>query len=53
MAKSFYIKERHNLQTGIYYVAMGQLTKAYAKNCEKSLAGFNIMHECKTKEEYE
>ena len=53
MAKSFYIKERHNGQTGMYYVELGQLTKKDAKKHETTLAGFNIIHECKTKEEYE
>ncbi len=52
MAKSFYIKERHNGQTGVYYVGMGQLTKKDAKKREESLAGFNIIHECKTEELY-
>lgn len=53
MAKKFYLKERHNGQTGIYFVQLGQLTKKDATKHEKSLSGFNIVHSYETKEEYE
>lgn len=33
--KKFYIKERHNPQTGVYYVACGQMSKQQAKSYEK------------------
>lgn len=50
--KKFYIMERQNPQTGVYYVAMGQLSKAEAKKHEKPLYGYNIMHSFGTEEEY-
>jgi len=50
--KKFWIKERHNPQTGIYYVACGQLTKNDARKNEKSLYGENIMHPFDTEEDY-
>lgn len=53
MANKFYIKERHNPQIEVYYVAKGQLTKKDAKKEEGSLYGFNIMKFYDTKEEYE
>ena len=50
--KRFYIKERHNPQTGIYYVACGQLSKTAAKKLESSLYGYNIILSFDTEEEY-
>lgn len=43
MNKKFWIKERHNPQTGIYYVLCGQLTNKEAKKKENSLYGTNYM----------
>lgn len=43
MGKKFYIKERRNPQIGVYYVACGQLTKAKAKQAERSIYGDNFM----------
>lgn len=52
--KSYYIKERHNPQTGVYYQTQGQLTKKEVKVKEKnSIYGTNYFLEYKTKEEYE
>lgn len=50
--KSFYIKERHNPQTGMYCVAEGQLTKKDAKKKEDALYGTNIMHSYPTEKAY-
>jgi len=51
---SYWIKERHNPQLGNpYYHCYGQLSKTAAAKKEKSLYGFNIMLEFKTKEEYD
>lgn len=52
-AKRFYLKKRNNLQSGIYYVAMGPMSAARAKKAEKSLAGFNEMIPFDTEAEYE
>ena len=49
---SYWIKERHNPQLGIYYVLCGQMTVAEAKKYESSLYGSNIMWRYKTEEEY-
>lgn len=49
----YYIKERHNPQTGIYYVAYGQLSKAAAKRKESSLYGSNVMLRFDTEAEYQ
>lgn len=43
VAKLWYIKERHNPQSGIYYVAQGRLSKTEAKRREDSLYGYNYM----------
>ena len=53
MAKKFYIKERHNPQTGVYYVQEGQLTKKDAEKKENTLYGSVIMEAYDTKKEYE
>lgn len=53
MAKqAFWIKERHNPQLGVYYVACGQMSKTEAKKHEASLYGSNVMHSFATEEEY-
>lgn len=52
MKKSFWIKERHNPQSGVYYAAMGPMWKKEAKEYGKTLYGHNVMHEYKTEEEY-
>jgi len=39
----YWIKERHNPQSGIYYVPMGRMTLAEAKRHEKPLYGTNYM----------
>jgi len=48
MAKKFYIKERHNPQTGVYYVPQGQLTKkdAYHTNIIGRKTLERINHAC-------
>ena len=48
----YYIKERHNPQTGVYYVACGQLSKTAAKKKENSLYGYNTMIPFDTEQEY-
>lgn len=50
--KKFYIKERHNPQTGVYYVACGQMSKQQAKSYEKALYGANVMLPFDTESEY-
>ncbi len=52
MTKKFYIKERHNPQLGVYYTAMGQMTKKEAKAAEKSIYGTNYMLPFDTEEDY-
>ena len=50
---NYYIKERHNPQLGIYYVACGKMTKKVAKAYEdRPLYGTNYMLSFKTKKEY-
>lgn len=49
----YYIKERINPQTGIYYVPQGQLTASRAREIENgSNYGSNIMWSYDTEEEY-
>lgn len=43
-AKKFWIKERHNPQTGVYYVACGQLSATKAKDHGRAIYGENVMH---------
>lgn len=50
--KSYWIKERHNPQLGVYYVPCGQITKKEALSYIRALYGDNIMHEYKTEAEY-
>ena len=51
--KKFWIKERHNPQIGVYYVACGQLSKAEAMGKTKTLYGTNLMHSFDTSAAYE
>mgnify|MGYP001588453133 FL=1 len=52
--KYFWIKERHNPQLGVYFVAMGQITTKDARNYEtRSSYGDNYMHRFTSKEVYE
>lgn len=41
--KKWYIKERHNPQLGIYYVAAGEMSKTEARQHEKPGYGMNVM----------
>lgn len=50
--KQWWVKERHNPQTGIYHVACGQLSKTAAKKREASSYGYNIMRPFDTEEKY-
>jgi radical SAM superfamily enzyme YgiQ (UPF0313 family) len=50
--KKYYIKERHNPQLGVYYVLMGQISKAEAKRYEKPGYGDNYMLPYDTEAEY-
>lgn len=50
--KRFWIKERHNPQLGVYFVACGQMSNAEAKRTEKSLYGDNYMLGFDTEAEY-
>lgn len=49
----YWIKERYNIQTGRYYVPMGQGLTKEAKKHERTIYGLNIMLSFNTKEEYE
>jgi hypothetical protein len=48
----YYIKERNNPQLGTYYVAMGNMSKKYAKKHESPLYGNNRMIGFKDKDTY-
>lgn len=48
----WWIKERHNPQSGTYYVACGQMTKAYVRRMENTLYGENVMHSFDTEAAY-
>lgn len=50
--KSYWIKERHNPQLGVYYVPMGQMTDRDARRSEDAIYGHNFMHEFSTKNDY-
>ncbi len=52
-SQRFYVKERHNPQPGVYYVACGQMSKAAAHRAESPLYGYNIMRGFDTKEQYD
>ena len=51
--KPYWIKERHNPQLGIYYTALGQLSKTAARRHESPRYGENIMLRFDTEEEYQ
>jgi len=51
--KKFYVKERHNPQTSVYYTLCGQLSKREAEKKENPSYGINIMHGFDTQEKYE
>ncbi len=51
--KYYWIKERHNPQLGVYFVACGQISTRQARRHEKPLYGMNFMHRFSSKEEYE
>jgi hypothetical protein len=42
--KPYWIKERHNPQLGVYYVACGQMSETAAKAYERSKYADNTMH---------
>ena len=49
----YWIKERHNPQTGVYYVMMGQMTAKEARGYEKHRSyGTNYMHKFRSHAEY-
>lgn len=48
----YWIKERHNPQLGVYFVAMGQMSKTTAMRSEGALYGHNYMHCYQTQEAY-
>lgn len=50
--RAYWIKERHNPQLKVYYVACGQITKAEAAVKERSMYGFNVMHRFETEMAY-
>lgn len=52
MRKPYWIKERHNPQTGVYYIKCGRLSVTEAKRKEKSLYGDNIMLRFDSEKEY-
>ena len=53
MAKlSYWIKERHNPQLGVYYVLCGQMPVKEAEAFESPLYGNNVMHRYRTEKEY-
>ncbi len=49
---SYWIKQRHNPQRGIYYVACGQLSRAEAQAKESTLYGTNVLLRYDTEEAY-
>lgn len=52
MSKLYWIKERDNPQLGVYYVAMGQMSKREAMRGERALYGANTMHSYETEQAY-
>lgn len=48
----FWIKERHNPQLGLYFIAMGQMSKTAAKKHESTIYGTNRMLRFNTEQEY-
>lgn len=51
--RPWWIKERTNPQTGIYYVPMGQMLVKEARRCERSLYGSNNMLRFSTERQYQ
>lgn len=51
--KKFYIKERFNPQLGVYYVAMGQMSKTAAKKAANALYGTSLIHGFENEAEYQ
>ena len=51
--KSYWIKERHNPQLGVYYVRMGQISAREANQHDNPLYGHNILHRYETQEQYD
>lgn len=51
--KRWYIKERHNPQTGVYFIRLGQLSRREAKANESALYGYNIIRAFDSAQEYE
>jgi hypothetical protein len=49
----YYIKERHNPQLGVYYVACGQMSIKKAKQAERRIYGDNYMLSFDTEQEYQ
>lgn len=52
-AKLYWIKKRDNPQLGTYFVAMGIMSKARAKKCERPLYGSNEMRSYETEKKYQ
>ena len=50
--KSYWIKERHNPQLGVYYVKMGRITQKEATRYTHTAYGTNIMHKYDSDEAY-
>lgn len=50
---NYWIKERNNPQTGVYYVACGKLSRKAVKRHERPLYGSNRMLPYPSKEGYE
>jgi hypothetical protein len=50
--KQYWIKERHNPQLGVYYVACGQLSVKEARKKEQTIYGENVMLCYETEESY-
>ena len=48
----WWIKERHNPQLGVYYVACGQMAARDAKRYESALYGDNTMMRYETEADY-
>lgn len=48
----YWIKMRVNPQLGTYFIACGQMTKKAAKDAERTVYGFNVMHAFDTEEAY-
>jgi len=51
--KYWWIKERHNPQLGLYYVACGQIPVKDARAMGRGSYGYNIMHKFSSASDYE